>query len=119
MPTLSTFDANAALAGGALKMNVPVRALTGTWGDERGAHPWVLGDYLDGSRAAVTRQLYACISRYKPVDRLSSEAARRAGPPSSRPRTLASNARFGLLWAGFAWPFFWPGVVMMLTYLDH
>ena len=37
MPTLSAFDATAALAGGALKMNVPVRALTGTWEDERGA----------------------------------------------------------------------------------
>ena len=37
MPTLSAFDATAALAGGALKMNVPVRALTGTLEDEWGA----------------------------------------------------------------------------------
>ena len=38
-------------------------------------HPWVLGDYLDGGRAVVTRQFIARILRYKPVDRSSSEAA--------------------------------------------
>jgi hypothetical protein len=78
VPTLSAFDATAALAGGALKMNVPVRALTGTLEDEwGGAHPWVLGDYFDASRAAVTRQLYARISRYKPVDYPSTRGPQR------------------------------------------
>ena len=44
-PTLNAFDVSAALAGGALKMNVPVSKGTrpAHGEDERGAHPWVLG----------------------------------------------------------------------------
>ena len=65
-------------------MNVPVRALTGTWEDERA--PLIHGY----SGTIWTVAVLWRISRYKPVDHPSSEAAR---------RTSALETPFG-------WPLF-------------
>jgi hypothetical protein len=82
-----------------LKSHVPVRGrdrhMTRN-ADERGTHPSVRGN-SDASRAAVTLQLYACISGYRPVDYVFvSELADTNGAPNHAVQCFNSSPLIAL-----------------------